>query len=61
MVSSLVEKSYWRFNFYLNEIKTVSSLSQILFSHVCRSANGLAGSLAEHAFCCSYWVICFGL
>ena len=37
----------WRFQFYLNEIRALSSLIQVSFQHVGRSTNGFVDSLAK--------------
>lgn len=54
-----------RLHFYLNEIKALSYLTQVSFSHVYRRANGLADSLTKQGvhrvrLRSSYWVIFFG-
>ena len=42
-----MERGPWRFQYYLNEIKALSSSIKVSFSHICRSANGMADSLAK--------------
>lgn len=37
----------WKFLFYLNEMKALSSLMQVPFVNVGQSANGMANSLAK--------------
>lgn len=37
----------WKFQFYFNEIKSLSSSSQVFFSHVNRSTNGMGGMLSK--------------
>ena len=44
---SKVERGPWRFQYYLNEIKALSSSIKVSFSHICRSADGMVNSLAK--------------
>lgn len=37
----------WKFHYFLNEIRSLSSLFQLAFKHINRSAHVLAESLAE--------------
>lgn len=61
---SLVERSPWRFHFYLNEINTLSSSIQVSYFLICRSTNGMTNILAKQGVdkvvpLWSYWVLCF--
>ena len=37
----------WKFQFYMNEIRALSPMIQVVLKHVGRSANGFADSLAK--------------
>lgn len=47
-----------KFNFFLDEIKTLSSLTQVEFNNILRSANAMANALAKQRVdCVSSFVI----
>ena len=44
---SKVEKGPWRFQYYVNEIKALSSSIKVYFFHIYWSANSMADTLAK--------------